>query len=526
MEPRPAVRARRGMVASSQVLASEAGLRILREGGTAADACVAMDAVLNVTEPPSTSLGGDMFALFYEAPTGRITSVNGSGRAPRRLSLELVRSQGLSSLPELHAYTVTVPGACAGWFDLIHRHGSMPMSRLLAPAIRLAEKGFPVGPVTAAMWKRRVEHLRSRELTIGGRAPRVGETFRNPGLVRTFRLLVEGGKEAFYRGEIAVAIVNAVQAAGGVMTAEDLAAHESTWEEPISTTYRGVHVWECPPNGQGLTALLALNILEGFEPDPPFSINRWHRQIEAMRLAFTDTRWYVADPRFFDVPVDALTSKHYAAQRRPLMRADRAMVDAQRGSPVAGSGTVYLCAVDPQGNGCSFISSNYLAFGTGIVPEGWGFTLQNRGYSFALEENHPNALAPGKRPYHTIIPGMLTHSDGTLWGPFGVMGGFMQPQGHVQLTMALVDDGANPQEALDRPRFCLEPAQAGGKVHLESGVPDRVAAGLRARGHSVVADVPSFGRALFGRGQVILRGPDDTLHGGSDIRGDGCAAGF
>jgi gamma-glutamyltranspeptidase/glutathione hydrolase len=514
------------MVASSQVFASEAGLEVLRDGGTAADACVAMDAVLNVTEPPSTSLGGDMFALFYEAATGRITALNGSGRAPRGLSLDLLRSQRISEVPERHPYTITVPGVCAGWFDLVERHGSMPVSRLLAPAIRWAEEGFPVAPATAALWTRRLDPRRSHELAVHGRAPRAGETFRNHGLARALRAIAEGGKEVFYRGEIAGAIVRAVQDAGGVMGPDDLATHETTYGAPISTSYRGARVWECPPNGQGLTALLALNILEGFRPDAFGEVDRWHRQVEAMRLAFSDTRWYLADPHFADVPVEALLSREYAERRRALIRRERAAVDAQRGSPVAASGTVYLCAVDEGGNACSYVSSNYLAFGTGIVPGGWGFTLQNRGHNFALDPEHPNALAPGKRPYHTIIPGMLATADGELWGPFGVMGGFMQPQGHVQVVTALVDDAADPQAALDRPRFCLEPASAGGRVLLETGVPRAVARGLRVRGHEVVEDVPSFGRSTFGRGQIITRDAEGRLWGGSDVRADGCALGF
>lgn len=523
---RPTVRARHGMVASSQVPATEAGLAVLLDGGTAADACVAMDAVLHVVEPPSTSLGGDMFALFFDAATQRITALNGSGRAPRGLDLDLLHGQSLAELPEQHAHTVTVPGVCAGWFDLVHRHGSMPMSRLLAPAIRFAERGFAVGPVTAAVWQRHLDRIHSGELTVSGRAPAAGERFHNHGLARTLRAIADGGRDAFYRGDIAAAIADTVQRAGGVLTLDDLAAHESQWEQPISTTYRDVRVWECPPSGQGVTALLALNILDGFAAAAPDDISRWHRQVEALRLAFADTRWYVADPGFANVPLEALLSTDYAAQRRSLIRDDRAAVDALRGAPVAGSGTVYLCAVDARGNACSFTSSNYQAFGTGLVPDGCGFTLQNRGHGFVLDAGHPNALAPGKRPYHTIIPGMLTQRDGTLWGPFGVMGGFMQPQGHVQVVMSLVDDRAEPQAALDRPRFCLEPATAGGSVLLEAGVPPYVVQGLRRLGHDVVADVPSYGRALFGRGQIVLRAADGGLRGGSDVRADGAAAGY
>ncbi|MEJ7812997.1 MAG: gamma-glutamyltransferase family protein [Gemmatimonadaceae bacterium] len=520
------VRARRAMVASSQSLASAAGVEVLRDGGTAADACVAMDAVLHVTEPTSTGLGGDMFALYYDARVARISALNGSGGAPHALTLERLLEDGFREIPPTHGLAVTVPGVCAGWFDLVARHGTMPMSHLLRAAIRLAEDGFPVGAVTAAMWERNVAQLRSLELTVNGRAPRRGETFRNAGLARVLRALAEGGPDAFYRGDVARAIVAAVQGAGGWMTLDDLAAHRSTWEEPIGTTYRGVGVWECPPNGQGLTALLALNILDGLAPGAPESAERWHGQIEALRLAFADARWYVADPRHTPVPVDALLSKRYAAGCRARIDSRRATADVVRGSPAVPAGTVYHCAVDERGDACSFVSSHFMGFGTGIVPAGAGFVLQNRGRAFVLDAAHPNAPAPGKRPYHTIIPAMLTRADGTLWGPMGVMGGYMQPQGHVQVVTSLVDDGADPQLALDRPRFCLEPEDARGLVQLERGVAADVVEGLRARGHAVVADVPSFGRALFGRGQIILRHATGELAGGSDHRGDGCAIGY
>ena len=519
--------AARGMVASSQSLATDAGLAILREGGSAADAAVATAAALNVTEPTSTGLGGDCFALHYDAATGAVTALNGSGRAPARLTLELLRAQGLTALPPYHAHTVTVPGACAGWCDLIARHGRLPMARILAPAIALAEHGFPVAPVTAHFWERGAERLRAAgglELTIDGRAPRAGERFANPGLARTLRAIAAGGKDAYYRGEIAAAIAAAVTAAGGVMTTDDLAAHASTWDTPISTVYRGLRVWECPPNGQGITALLALNILSGFDlaGQDPLSADRWHLLIEALRLAFADTRWYVADPRVTRVPVDELLDASYAAQRRATIDPRRAMAEARRGAPVGHSDTVYFCVVDGAGNACSFINSNYMGFGTGIVPRGWGFTLQNRGAGFSLEPGHPNALAPGKRPYHTIIPGLLTRADGSLYAPFGVMGGFMQPQGHVQVVVDLVDDALAPQAALDRPRFCIEPPN--GAVSLETGLPAATVAALRARGHAVVADVAGFERSLFGRGQIIRREPDGGLVGGSDPRADGRAA--
>jgi len=486
-------------------------------------------AALNLTEPMSTGLGGDMFALYYDALTRKISALNGSGRASAALSIDLLRRQGLDPLPPHHAHAVTVPGACAGWCDLIARHGTLPMSKVLEPAIRLAEEGFPVGPMTAHGWAGGRSLLKgpgARDLTIEGRAPREGETFRNPALARTLRAIGSGGKDAYYRGETGRAVVAAVQKEGGVLTMEDLQVHESTWVEPISTTYRGMRVWECPPNGQGITALLALNILEGFDlkGQDPLGPERWHLLIEAMRIAFADARWYVADPQVAKVPAAGLLSKEYASGRRSLFDPKRASVDVKRGSPVAGSDTVYFCVVDGRGNACSFINSNYMGFGTGIVPAGCGFSLQNRGACFVTDPGHPNALAPRKRPYHTIIPGMLTRADGSLYAPFGVMGGFMQPQGHVQVVVGIVDDGLEPQPVLDRPRFCIQPVDgADSAVHLEAGLPPKTVAALRERGHSLVPGVSGFGRSLFGRGQVIRRDADGTLTGGSDLRADGGA---
>jgi gamma-glutamyltranspeptidase/glutathione hydrolase len=317
-----------------------------------------------------------------------------------------------------------------------------------------------------------------------------------------------------------------LQDGGGAMSASDLAAHTSTWDEPISTTYRGIRVWECPPNGQGLTALLALNLLEGFElrGQDPLGADRAHLVIEALRLAFADARWYVADPRVTAVPVAELLSKDYAARRRAEIDPRRAASKVTRGAPVAGSDTVYFCVVDGRGNACSFINSTYMGFGAGLVPAGWGFTLQNRGLNFSLDPQHPNALAPNKRPYHTIIPGLMTHDDGSLYAPFGVMGGFMQPQGHVQIVVGLLDDDAAPQAALDRPRLCLDPVVGGVQIALEDGFPDDTVASLRERGHATVPEISGFARSLFGRGQIIRREPDGTLTGGSDPRADGIAA--
>jgi gamma-glutamyltranspeptidase/glutathione hydrolase len=540
---RSPVYGRNGIVATSQPLATAAGLEMLALGGNAADAAVAAAAALNVTEPTSTGIGGDMFALYFDANTKQVTALNGSGRAPAALTLEQLAKDGVTDqLPPFHAHTVTVPGACAGWFDLVEKHGTLPMAGILVPAIRLASDGFPVAPLTSWFWKRGAgRQLKSapngHELTLDGRGPEPGEIFRNVGLARTFSAIAEGGRQAFYEGEIAAAIVDILKQVGGRMTESDLAEHVSTWERPISVDYRGLRVYECPPNGQGLAALLALNILDGLDltAHASLSTERLHLVIEALRLAFADARWYVADPAFNDIPLEQLLSKKYADDRRKLINPTRATIDQKRGTPVSSSGTVYLSVVDQWGNACSFINSNYMGFGTGIVPKGWGFTLQNRGHNFSLDPNHPNALAPRKRPYHTIIPAMVTRlpspvigrgawGEGeSLYASYGVMGGFMQPQGHVQVLSALVDDGLDPQSALDLPRFCIDADEAGGRVAIEEGMPEETIAGLEKLGHPIYK-INGYERALFGRGQVILRNLlTGVLCAGSDPRADGCA---
>jgi len=522
------------MVATSQPLAVAAGLDLLRAGGNAADAAVATAAALNVTEPTSTGIGGDVFVLYYQAATGQVSALNGSGRAPQALTLERLRRDLDGEFPPYHAHTVTVPGACAAWSDLLDRFGRLGLAAALAPAIRLADTGFPVALITAAGWKRGAENQLSKapnghELTITGRAPRAGEIFRNPGLARTLQAVAAGGKVAFYEGSIAEAIVAVLRQAGGVMDAVDLAGHRSTWEQPISTTYRGLRVWECPPNGQGLAALLALNLVEGFDLAslPSLGAERLHLEIEAMRLAFADARWFIADPAMVPVPTADLLSKEYASRRRQLIDPSRAAVDPRRGVPGRDSGTVYLSVVDGEGNACSLINSNYMGFGTGIVPKGWGFSLQNRGHNFELDPAHPNVLAPGKRPYNTIIPALITRPDPAgfeqLYASYGVMGGFMQPQGHLQVAIGLIDDGLDPQAALDRPRFCIEGGESGGAVALEEGIPLDSLAGLADLGHRIRIRGGSR-RSIFGRGQVILYDRDTgVMAGGSDPRADGCA---
>lgn len=522
----------RGMAAASQPLAVAAGIKMLDQGGNAADAAVAMAAVLAVTEPGSTGLGGDCFALYYEASTCQVYALNGSGRAPRALTLERLRREGFSTeLPPFHPYTITVPGACAGWCDLVERFGRLSLAAILEPSIELAERGFAVAPLTAYFWQRGAEAqlrhaLNGGELLMEERAPRAGEVFRNPNLARVLQQIATHGKKAFYEGPIAEAIVDTVQKAGGCLALEDLAAHHSTWDKPLAVTYRHFKVWECPPNGQGLTALLALNILKGYDLTTvnPLSSQRLHLQIEALRLAFADAFRYIADPAWGDLPSDALLSDTYAAERRALIHPHRALMQVCSGEPLKGSDTVYFCVVDEMGNACSMVNSNYMGFGTGIVPRGCGFSLQNRGLNFSLDPNHPNALQPGKRPYHTIIPALVTHEeDDTLFAVVGVMGGFMQPQGHVQVITALVDDGLDPQSALDRPRFCVQVQEPGGRVAVEEGIPEPTLAALATMGHPIER-VSGMGRALFGRGQIILRDRESgVLWGGSDPRADGCA---
>ncbi len=525
----------RGMVATSQPLASAAGVEMLRRGGTAADAAVAAAAALAVVEPPATGIGGDCFALAYDAASRRVSALNGSGRAPSALSIRALVERGVAAegdaaatIPARSPHAVTVPGAIAGWFDTLARHGRMTLADVLQPAIRLAEDGFPVSPLIAAYWAELTPPLLAQpnfgELLIDGRAPRAGEAWRNPGLARVLRGVAEGGPEAFYRGAVADAIVDVLAGMGGVMQREDLAAHHSTFEAPVATTYRGVTVHECPPNGQGVAALIALNILEGFDLAAldPLSPEHLHLAIESVRLAFADARWFVADPAFAPAPLGGLLAKAYADERRAHIDPARARTDATHGDPPRGSDTVYLAAVDADGNACSFVNSVYVGFGTGIVPAGTGFTLHNRGSNFSLDPAHPNALHGLKRPYQTIIPALTTHEDGSLHAVFGVKGAFTQPAGHVQILANLVDHGMDPQAALDLPRFTLRAGTPGSAVHLEAGVPVATMSRLARMGHAVI---PSTDRFLFGTGQAILRDPaTGAFWGGTDPRADGMVA--
>ncbi len=523
----------KGIVSSSQVLASQAGISILQKGGNAADAAVATAAALAVTEPMSTGIGGDCFALFFDAKAKVVRGLNGSGRAPGDLTIEKVRNSGEkgANIASKSAHAVTVPGAVAGWLDTVEKFGRLPMNEILAPAIRLAEEGFPVYPITAFAWSTSAGKLRNgpngKELLLDGHAPDPGDIWKNLNLARVFRTILQHGKVGFYEGWVASAIAELVHAKGGLLTLDDLASHKSTFDEPISTNYRGVDVYEIPPNGQGITALIALNLLEDYDIKSldPLSPQYYHLLIECMRLAFADSRWFVADPAVESVPVKELLSKSYAAKRRKLLNLERAVIDQVHGAPQSASDTVYLAAVDGDGNACSFINSNYEAFGTGLVPKGTGFALQNRGSNFSLNPDHPNALAPRKRPYHTIIPVMATQA-GELFACFGVMGGWMQPQGHVQVLSKIIDHEYDPQAALDAPRFCIMGGNPGGQVALEEGVPPTTMEMLSEMGHQVQ---PTAGimRAIFGNGQIIRRDPDTgVLWAGADPRGDGSAIGY
>jgi gamma-glutamyltranspeptidase/glutathione hydrolase len=523
---RSAVLARLGMVATSQPLAAMAGLRILMDGGNAADAAVTVAAMLNVVEPMSTGIGGDCFALIYEAQTGQVAALNGSGRAPAAFTLEEAQRRGLKEIPLAGPLPVTVPGAASGWQALLDHFGTMTLADCLAPAIATAQAGFPVSERISAGWQRSTDKLsQDPEATrVYLPAPKPGELHRQPDLARTFLTVAEGGARAFYEGELAAKIAACVQSKGGYLTVDDLAAHSATWEIPIRTVYRDVEVLEHPPNGQGLAALVALNVVEAYDLagikyyDPA----RWHVMIEAMRLGMADAARYVADPAMVQVPVTGLLTKEYAAQRRALIQPDRALEIVAPGQPEHRD-TVYLTVVDGQGNAVSFINSLYYGFGSGLVVPGTGICLQDRGACFSLEPGHPNVLAGGKRPYHTIIPAMAL-KQGQLWLSFGVMGGFMQPQGHLQVLSNLVDYGMNPQAALDAPRFRVS-ERGGLAVSIETGVPLAARKALEAMGHNVQPE-PTFTPG-FGSGDIIARDAQTgVLWGASDPRKDGCAVGF
>jgi gamma-glutamyltranspeptidase / glutathione hydrolase len=514
-----------GVVATSHPLAAQAGLAMLQAGGTAVDAAIATAAALTVVEPTSNGIGADAFAIVWDGE--RLHGLNGSGRAPAALTPEAVARAGHAEMPAAGWLPVTVPGAPAAWQDLHARFGRLPFAQVLGPAIAYAERGHPVAPIVARGWARAVANARQRAEPMfagflptfapGGAAPAPGERFASPGHARTLRLIAERGAREFYQGEVAHAIAAFAQETGGQLTAGDLAAHTSSWVDPISVDYRGYTVWELPPNGQGLAALIALGILDGLDlaRHPRDTAAAYHLQIEAMKLAFADAHRYIADPERAEVPVRGLLDPAYLAARRALI--GPAAGSFGPGQPARG-GTVYLCAADAEGRMVSMIQSNFTGFGSGVIVPGWGIALQNRGHGFTLEPGHPNRLEPGKRPYHTIIPAFLTHGGQPI-GPFGVMGGHMQPQGHIQVAINTLDYGMNPQAALDAPRWRVE----GDDVLVELETPRQVIEGLAARGHAVRVEAEPGG---FGRGQAIWRLPAGSYAAGSEARCDGCAVGW
>lgn len=537
----------RGIVATGQPLAAQAGLDMLKAGGNAADAAVATAAMLNVVEPISTGIGGDCFALYWDAKTKQVTALNGSGRAPAAADIGALRRWGYTAMPTFTGHAVSIPGAVAGWSDLLQRHGRLTLADVLQPAIRTAEHGYPVSELIANGWATQVQKLRrdpdwvtsdldngpeqpsGHELLIAGRAPRMGEIMRLPTLGKTLRGIAAEGKDYIYRDDFARKLAEHVQRYGGWITPADMAAHTSTWDEPISATYRGVTLYECPPNGQGLAAIIAANLASGFDLASMSPVDRVHTMIECMRLAFADAQQWVCDPRVVPIPLAELAGMAYANRRRQRISPQRAAQHIPFGDPMAGSDTVYLSAVDGEGNACSFINSLYNGTGSGLVVPGTGVSLQNRAALFVLDNDHPNALAPNKRPYQTIIPAMTT-KDGELHASLGVMGGYMQPQGHFQMLVNLVDLGMSPQMALDVPRWQLAGPSAGlgadesgGLVQMEEGWDFDLVADLARRGHRL-APVGGFGRTGFGGGQIILRDPETgVLTAGSDPRKDGCA---
>jgi gamma-glutamyltranspeptidase/glutathione hydrolase len=522
---------RNGMVCTSQTLASAAGLEMLRCGGNAVDAAVCAAAVLGVVEPFSTGIGGDCFMLIWSAAEGKLFGLNGSGRAPGALSLDTLRDRGLGEIPVHGMLPVTIPGAVDAWCQALGRFGSRSIAEVLAPAIAYARDGFAVSEIIAHQWDlllsfgvlRHPDALRT--FGIDGRAPRLGEWFRIPSLARSMELISSGGADAFYRGEIAERIIAFSQTNGGVHSLDDFAAHRSTWVEPISTSYRGYEVFEIPPNGQGLTALIALNILENFDVGscPLGSPESMHLRIEAVKLAFADRNRYIADPEYSSVPTTELLSKDYAHGRAALVNREKALKRVSSGNVRTGSDTVYLTTSDRAGNVVSLINSLYMGFGSGMVAGDTGIVLQNRGYGFVTDPRHPNCLAPRKRPFHTIIPAMVFRDCRPVVS-FGVMGGDVQAQGHLQVVSNLIDYDLNIQEAIDYPRFHYVDTD---RVALEGEYESGLRRQLSRLGHDVLGEEAVLARGGFGGGQGIMIDPRNGCYwGGSDRRKDGCAIGY
>ena len=535
---RSEVLARHGMVATSQPLATQVGLDVLKSGGSAVDAAIAANAALGLMEPTGNGVGGDLFALVWDARTKKLYGYNGSGRSPKGLTLAWFKEHGHTAIPPTGPLPVSVPGAVDGWFALHDRFGKLPMKRVLKPAIDYAREGFPVSELIAYYWNLSVPKLSkypgfSEQFTRDGKAPAKGEIWKNANLADTLQTIADGGRDAFYKGRIARTIGDYFKANGGFLSYEDLAEHKGEWVEPASVNYRGYDVWELPPNGQGIAALQMLNLLEAYDFSKiPFgSTEHVHLFVEAKKLAFEDRAKYYADPAFQKTPISWLLSKEYAAERRQRISPDKAMKAVEPGAQKPGADTIYLTTADKDGNMVSLIQSNYRGMGSGMAPPGLGFILQDRGEMFVLKEGHANTYAPGKRPFHTIIPAFVTR-NGEPWLSFGVMGGDMQPQGHVEIVMNLIDFGMNLQEAGDAPRIQHEgstspeaqadPMADGGWIDLESGFPYETVRGLMQKGHSV-----RFANGPYGGYQAIGWDAKNRVYvGASEGRKDGQAAGY
>jgi gamma-glutamyltranspeptidase/glutathione hydrolase len=537
---RSEVIAMHGMAATSHPLVSQVALDVLKRGGTAVDAAIAANATMGLMEPTGNGVGGDLFAIVWDAKTTRLYGLNGSGRSPKSLSFEQMRAElerlGSKTIPPRGPLPVSAPGTVDGWFELHERFGKIPMKELLQPAIGYAREGFPVTEIIAAGWAANAKLLSQypnfkETFMPGGRAPAKGEVFRNPLLADTLTRIAEGGRDAFYKGDIAQRIEKYMRANGGYLTAADLAPHHSQWVEPVSTNYRGYDVWELPPNTQGVAALLMLNILEAYDlKSMGFgSAEYLHLFVEAKKLAFEDRARFYADPDFAKIPLDGLLSKAYAAKRRALIGQKSALEYPTDPAALEHGDTIYMTVADAAGNMISLIQSNYRGMGSGMTPDGCGFILQDRGELFSMTPGHASVYAPGKRPFHTIIPAFVT-KDGRPWLSFGVMGGAMQPQGHAQMLVNLVDFGMNLQEAGDVPRVrhdgSSEPTgehmSDGGEVILEQGFSPDVVKALEARGHKVkVANDGDFGGY-----QAIMRNAAGVYFGASESRKDGAAQGF
>ncbi len=538
---RSEVLARNGMAATSQPLATQVALDILKQGGNAIDAAIAANAVLGLVEPTGNGIGGDIFAIVWDAKSQKLYGLNGSGRSPESLTLAWFRKNGYGKIPAHGPLPVSVPGTVDGWFMLHARFGHLPMQDILAPAIRYAREGAPITELIAYYWQRSVPILGKypgflEQFTIDGRAPKAGDIWKNPNLASTLEKIASGGRDAFYRGEIAATMARYVQAQGGFLSEADLAAHHGEWVEPVSTNYRGYDIWELPPNGQGIAALQILNILEGFDLKKYGfgSPEHVHLFTEAKKLAFEDRARYYADPDFAKIPVATLISKEYAAKRRALIDMNKAAASYPPGlaetlSPALEHGdTIYLTTADKDGNMVSLIQSNYRGMGSGMAPPGLGFILQDRGELFDLTPGRANSYAPGKRPFHTIIPAFIT-KNGRPWMSFGLMGGAMQPQGHAQIVINMVDFGMNAQEAGDAPRIhhrgssqpTGERMTDGGELNLESGFAYATVRALMQKGHKI-----AWALGPYGGYQAIVRDANGVYHGASESRKDGQAAGF